>query len=952
MPGKINCREYCGVKIKTLADFLTDHTLLQEKLSQRLPEHYERWTQFVKRLSVWKKSVFCLRFNGQPADGTVGVYLLAKPSDPNDRDCLQADLEFALSAYGILPDVQDTKHCLSLLSPKQIEELPLSDLGRKRISLEVEREFGKVLAPGLCNNSVFAAVMQDAPTLLFEHEQTLRDFLKDEGLNLDISEKSDAKGWLPNLWAGPSGPFLIPFKALMSTRSPVQISVYLQPHTMTVPERIWIKRLALFAQTEVQQTSRFKDPLMAVASQQAINVVRRLEDGAFATCAVVAALDGNTGAAQSVAHTLQALCLRSREESNGKEGEWLATARLHTSESDTVDEARQSHESLSFPKWCDVPGMPQAVRKLPYLSDARGAATVFRLPVSVRGGVAGVSVEQPIPDFTPGLREEEESKNSLLIGKFQSGGYAYVPVDDFAKHTLITGFTGSGKTQTVMNLIHQLWSKFKIPFLVIESAKTEYRGLLNFSGFECAEGKKNLLVYTLGNESLVPFRLNPFQLLPGVRAEAHINRLQSCFEATLPPFGPMSSILEQSLIEVYRDQGWMMTDEGVSEEELSKQGEFSSRRYPNMSEFAKKLEEVAESRKYQGENRATVLAAVSGRIRPLTRIMSNSKGMMLDTESTRPSAAMLFSTPSILEMNDLNIQDKALVSMFLLTLLREHRELEHKNKSKPGLQHVTVIEEAHNVLENVRSYGSIDGAESDIRYKAVQSFCSMLAEVRALGEGLIIADQSPEKLAPDAMRNTNIQIAHQLRDARDRQSIANTMTMSEEQRDYLGKLKPGYAAVFYTGLQRASFVKVPRFDRPELFKAQKKTDGVPSDKEVRDYMADEVEDVRELVRPFIGCYGCGHIEECSYKWSSRNLVSMLSVSEEQEFVDAFITDVPDDKRFAMTAEFLRNKLPLGADRDRQWCLLLHLKHRFLRKASEGGISDESLFRVFCNNVVD
>jgi hypothetical protein len=177
----------------------------------------------------------------------------------------------------------------------------------------------------------------------------------------------------------------------------------------------------------------------------------------------------------------------------------------------------------------------------------------------------------------------------------------------------------------------------------------------------------------------------------------------------------------------------------------------------------------------------------------------------------------LFTKPTILELNDLNEQDKSLVMMFLLTLLREFRE----TNARRELQHVTVVEEAHNVLANVPSAASVEGGMSDIRAKAVQAFCNMLSEVRAYGEGLIISDQSPEKLARDAMRNTNVQIAHQLRDAHDREAIANAMIMDEEQRDYLGKVEVGRAAVFYTGLQKATFITVPLYvseetDDPEV----------------------------------------------------------------------------------------------------------------------------------------
>src|SRR6202044_2199971 len=124
------------------------------------------------------------------------------------------------------------------------------------------------------------------------------------------------------------------------------------------------------------------------------------------------------------------------------------------------------------------------------------------------------------------------------------------------------------------------------------------------------------------------------------------------------------------------------------------------------SHFADKLKQVGLSRGYEGEFKATLQAAITGRILPLTRQMRSSKGLLLDNELTTPTAAVLFSMPTILEMNDLNEDDKALLSMFLLVLLREHCEQRHREMGGRGdLRHLTVIEEAHNVLAKVASTG-------------------------------------------------------------------------------------------------------------------------------------------------------------------------------------------------------------------------------------------------------
>jgi hypothetical protein len=554
--------------------------------------------------------------------------------------------------------------------------------------------------------------------------------------------------------------------------------------------------------------------------------------------------------------------------------------------------------------------------RLPYLMDARGAASAFRLPVSVRGGVPGVEVKQRPPDFHPGPRLQIKPKHHIELGAFYAGGVASLPVQAFQKHALITGFTGSGKTTTILNILHQFWLEHNIPFLVIESAKKEYRGFLANPDF-----KKSLAIYTLGNETCAPLRLNPFELLPGMRVEAHTNRLQACFEAALPPLPFLPSILAEALERVYKKFWWVLTDVCDPERRCG-------RCFPRMTDFYEMVGQVASDRKYAGEMKSNIIAATTGRIKQL---LIGSVGLMFDTERSI-DLKILFQRPAILELNDLNLQDKALVMMFLLTLLREYRELNPTSQ----IGHLTVVEEAHNILQQTESQGNGEGAGADTRAKSVEAFSNMLSEVRALGEGLIIADQSPNKLAPDALRNTNVQIAHQLRDAHDRESIANALIMDDEQRDFLGKLEPGKAALFYTGLQKATFIEVVNYNTrfPGLF-----AENLP-DLSVQKHMDDLTASYRRSMMPFKPCSSC--LSQCRYREPILLLIKnqMFEPEVRESLLHLSKTNLSEDERARMFLKIVTLSSSavetIGATdtADAKWCFFLHKWDQHMKEGAD------------------
>ncbi|QLQ04679.1 MAG: hypothetical protein HZY76_00265 [Anaerolineae bacterium] len=151
---------------------------------------------------------------------------------------------------------------------------------------------------------------------------------------------------------------------------------------------------------------------------------------------------------------------------------------------------------------------------------------------------------------------------------------------------------------------------------------------------------ENLLVFTLGDETTAPFRLNPFELLPGVRLEVHLEALNVAINAAMPQFGVLPSIIEEALEEIYTAKGWRLTDVGPEDEDNSP----DRRLFPTLAEFYRAAVQAVTGRGYRGELNDNIQAAVKGRIGSLLR---GSKGRMFNCRRSI-SPALLFERPAVL----------------------------------------------------------------------------------------------------------------------------------------------------------------------------------------------------------------------------------------------------------------------------------------------------------------
>lgn len=353
------------------------------------------------------------------------------------------------------------------------------------------------------------------------------------------------------------------------------------------------------------------------------------------------------------------------------------------------------------------------------------------------------------------------------------------------KHVFVSGITGSGKTTTCKKLIESS----ELPFLIIEPAKTEYREMINMKS--C----KDLVVYTLGNEKGLPFRFNPFEVLPNENFTAHIDMLKAAFATAFDFEASMPQILEIAIYKAYEKYGWDV-DEGTNK--YFERGDSEEVLYwPTLSDLIDNLNLVVKEQKFGPELEGNYRGSLISRIANLTY---GSKGKMLNCKRSIDFLEML-DEKVVLEMEELKSpSDKSLMMALILSRLNEAIKIKYNDNKE--FQHISLIEEAHRLL----SKPSV-GEDNSKRY-SVQMFTDMLAEVRKYGESLIIVDQIPNKLADDVLKNTATKIIHKILAKDDKEVVGDTMYMNDEQKKFLSNLKTGEAIIFSDNWSKPVQVKI------------------------------------------------------------------------------------------------------------------------------------------------
>jgi DNA helicase HerA-like ATPase len=383
---------------------------------------------------------------------------------------------------------------------------------------------------------------------------------------------------------------------------------------------------------------------------------------------------------------------------------------------------------------------------------------------------------------TPRTTAFVEELGQVVDGRRPTSVPYQIDVGALTKHCFVTGVTGAGKTNTVLNVLG-VTRRAGAGFLVLEPAKAEYRSLLSQ-----LESTAPVRVFTVGDETVTPLRINPFEVPPGTSIGVHIDLLRSLFTATFGLWTPLPQILEQAIHLAYTDLGW-----DVATGTNRRLGPDDDRRdaFPTMSQLYNRVDELVDELGFDPEATGRIRGSLAAR---LNSLRVGAKGRMFDVTHGTP-AAHLFDDSAILELERLgDDQDKAFTMGLILIRLAEHRRAQ--GPIRDTLRHLLVVEEAHRLLGKPTAHG---GDEADAGGKAVETFTNLLAEVRAYGQGIVVADQVPARLAPEVLKNTNLKIVHRLVADDDRKSVGASMGMTNDQMTALVALEPFRAAVFSEG---------------------------------------------------------------------------------------------------------------------------------------------------------
>lgn len=387
--------------------------------------------------------------------------------------------------------------------------------------------------------------------------------------------------------------------------------------------------------------------------------------------------------------------------------------------------------------------------------------------------------------------DAENKGASIKLGKvFNMGSECpndvRLDIKSLSMHTFVTGSTGSGKSNTIYELIRQL-DNSGINFMVVEPAKGEYKNVFGLSAS----------VKVLGTNPAYSeiLRINPFKFPKGVHVLEHTDRIIEIFNVCWPMYAAMPAVLKDAVLQAYKKSGWDL---------VQSVNRYSDELFPTFEDLLSELVDVINKSAYSDEVKSNYMGSLVTRIKSLTNGLN---GLIFSANEI--DNRELFDRKVIVDLSRIgSLETKSLIMGILIMRLSEHR-MTNGSEMNTDLKHVTILEEAHNILKRTSTEQSME--DSNIAGKSVEMISNAIAEMRTYGEGFIIVDQSPSAVDVSAIRNTNTKIIMRLPDEQDRRMAGKSAGLKDEQLDEIAKLPKGVAVVYQNNWVEPVLCKIQKY---------------------------------------------------------------------------------------------------------------------------------------------
>ena len=553
--------------------------------------------------------------------------------------------------------------------------------------------------------------------------------------------------------------------------------------------------------------------------------------------------------------------------------------------------------------------LPAPFRRFPHLMTKSEVLSFFCLPVD-DGNLTGFTVNR-IRTVRETFGKNVLDGNNIQAGYLMGAGEEIpfgAPLKNFTRHALVVGMPGTGKTTFSVNLLLQFYHR-GIPFIAIEPTKSEYRAMI--------DAVSDLQVFTPGKNNVVPFIINPFMPPKGISLETFKPSLVSAFKAAFSMPSPLDILFANAIDTCYVKHGWR----GYSKSDDPEVKAFG------IHEFILTFRETIRRSSYSAETKGNMESA--GVFRLLDLVIQN--GNIYDTEKTIPLSDLL-TRPTIIELNAIDNQEQKALIMALL-LINIVLYTKHTQTGDGELKNILLIDEAHVLLDGSTNVQEGLAETSASTVKALQN---MIVEIRSYGTGIIIADQSPQKVTKEIVGNTDVKVMFQLVQPEDKHLIAASSNMTEEDEENLSKLDTGEAYIYYRGLEEPKRVKTEDIREKERIRL------VVSDEELHQRMH-YWDDRQDMLKPYEECSICDVCRKCDFRLrdDAKYYVNQLFMRDKQ-----LIKDKATLVSYILTME-KRLSLLIGKETvDLQ--LLTCVAIRFIRKAAletAAILSDTEIQRV-------